>query len=205
MTIVLGTRFLRYGLIAGGLLVADGSGRAARLRSRPRRRRRRPTCSGTLHEADQKEIQAGRIAQKDGQSKAVKDYGKMLVKDHTAADDKVAALAQKQNVDLVAATPAPGPNDMGTMATGPDFDKKFAQEMLDDHRKAIAALTAARDSTADPAAPQAPDRPAPDAGEARRRRREDHRRRIREVAGARLREGRPRRDASRRSPSQCGW
>jgi predicted outer membrane protein len=36
------------------------------------------------------------------------------------------------------------------MATGPDFDKKFAQEMLDDHRKAIAALTAARDNTADP-------------------------------------------------------
>ena len=39
---------------------------------------------------------------------------------------------------------------MGTMATGPDFDKKFAQEMLDNHRKALAALTAALNSTADP-------------------------------------------------------
>jgi putative membrane protein len=74
----------------------------------------------------------------------------MLVKDHTAAEEKVSALAQQERVDLVAATPAPGPNQMGTMATGPDFDKKFAQEMLDDHRKAIAALTVARDSTADP-------------------------------------------------------
>jgi putative membrane protein len=146
MTIALGTRFLRCGLIAGGLLLAGGPGRAADPPT--------PTTTGgvlgTLHEADQKEIQAGKIAQKDGKSKAVKDYGQMLVKDHTAAEDKVAALAQMENVDLVAATPAPGPNDMGTMATGPDFDKKFAQEMLEDHRKAIAALTAARDSTADP-------------------------------------------------------
>jgi putative membrane protein len=152
MTIVLGTRFLRYGLIAGGLLVADGSGRAGDPPQTPTQSQTQTTADvlGSLHQADQKEIQAGRIAQKDGQSKAVKDYGKMLVKDHTAADDKVAALAQKESVDLVAATPAPGANDMGTMATGPDFDKKFAQEMLDDHHKAIAALNAALNSTADP-------------------------------------------------------
>jgi putative membrane protein len=146
MTSVLGTRFLRYGLIAGGLLVADGSGRAAE----PPPASTTADVLGSLHQADQKEIQAGQIAQKDGQTKAVRDYGKMLVKDHTTADSKVAALAQKENVDLVAATPSPGPNEMGTMASGPDFDKKFAQEMLDDHRKAIAALTAARDKTADP-------------------------------------------------------
>jgi putative membrane protein len=150
MTIVLGTRFLRYGLIAGGLLVADGSGRAGYPTLPPTSPTPTAEVLGNLHQSDQKEIQAGQIAQKDGKSKAVKDYGKMLVRDHGAADDKVAALAQKENVDLVAATPAPGANDMGTMATGPDFDKKFAQEMLDDHRKAIAALTAARDNSADP-------------------------------------------------------
>jgi putative membrane protein len=146
MAIVLGTRFVRYGLIAGGLLVADGSGRAAD----PPKAPATAEVLGTLHEADQKEIQAGRIAQKAGRSKAVKDYGKMLVKDHTAADAKVAALAQNEKVDLVAATPAPGPNDMGTMATGRDFDKQFAQEMLEDHRKALAELTAVRDNTTDP-------------------------------------------------------
>ena len=138
---------------------------------------------GSLHEADQKEIQAGEIAQKNGKSKAVKDYGRMLVQDHTAADQKVAELARRENVDLVASTPAPGPNDMGTMATGPDFDQKFAQEMLDDHRKAIAAVTEARDNTADPQPQEAADRPASDAGEARGRRREDHRRRSEEIAG----------------------
>jgi len=156
MAIVLGTRFLRDGLvhravdalILGGLLVA-GSGHAAEA---PKTATATTTADvlGTLHESDVKEIQAGEIAQKNGKSKAVRDYGKMLVRDHTAADGKVAALAHSESVDLVAATPAPGPNEMGTMATGPDFDKKFAQEMLDDHRKAIATLTAARDHTADP-------------------------------------------------------
>jgi putative membrane protein len=145
MTSVPRIGFLRLGLLAGGLLaVVDGRAGAA---NPP------PDTAevlGTLHEADQKEIQAGEIAQKNGKSKAVKDYGRMLVKDHTAADDKVAELAQRERVDLVASTPAPGPNDMGTMASGPDFDRKFAQEMLDDHRKALGVLTDARDTTTDP-------------------------------------------------------
>ena len=150
MTIALGTRFLRGGLLAGGLLLADGSGRAADPTTASPQTQTTAEVLGSLHEADQKEIQAGEIAQKNGKSKAVKDYGRMLVKDHTTADQKVAELAQRENVDLVAATPSPGPNDMGTMATGPDFDEKFAQEMLDDHRKNIAAVTEARDNTADP-------------------------------------------------------
>jgi putative membrane protein len=145
MTIVLGTRFIRYGLIAGGLLVADGT-RAADARFPPAT----ADVLGSLHEANQKEIQAGEIAQKDGHSKAVKDYGKMLVKDHTVADQRVADLAHSENVNLRASTPSPGPNDMGTMASGRDFDKAFAQEMLDDHRKAIAAVTEALNNTADP-------------------------------------------------------
>jgi putative membrane protein len=152
MTIVLGARFLRYGLIAGGLLVAEGGGEAADAPPAHEAADASSTADvlGTLHQSDLKEVQAGEIAQKDGKSKAVRDYGKMLVNDHTAADKKVADVATKENIDLRASTPAPGPNDMGTMATGPDFDQKFAQEMLDDHRKNLAAVLEARDRTNDP-------------------------------------------------------
>lgn len=143
MTLFAGGRFLRYGLIAGGLLVTESAGQAADAPSTAE-------VLGDLHQADQKEIQAGKIAQKRGRSQAVRDYGKMLVKDHTAADEKVADLATKENIDLLASTPALGPNDMGTVATGPDFDEKFAQEMLDDHRKDIASVSDARDNTNDP-------------------------------------------------------
>lgn len=136
-------KFLRYVLIPGALLVGEGASRAADAPSTAE-------VLGNLHQSDVKEVQAGKIAQKNGQSEAVREYGAMLVKDHTAADKKVAELATKQNIDLRAATPAPGANDMGTMASGPDFDKKFAQEMLDDHRKDLAAVTEARNATGDP-------------------------------------------------------
>lgn len=103
---------------------------------------------GKLHRSDQHEIEMGKQAQKNGNSKAVKDFGKMLVKDHTDADKKGAALAKKEKIDLTANTPPMG-NEMATIPAGPDFDKKFAQAMLDDHKKDVAEMTQARDSTED--------------------------------------------------------
>jgi len=105
---------------------------------------------GKLHHSDQHEIEMGKQAEKNGTSKAVKDYGKMLVKDHTAADKKGAALAKKEKIDLTANTP-PMPNEMASIPAGPDFDKKFAQAMLDDHKRDVAEMTKARDATDDAA------------------------------------------------------
>jgi predicted outer membrane protein len=39
--------------------------------------------------------------------------------------------------------------DMGSMASDPKFDSKFAEEMLADHKKDIASVTDARDHTPD--------------------------------------------------------
>ena len=87
----------------------------------------------------------GKLAQKNGQSKEVKAFGSTLVKDHTAADKKVKALAKQQKVDLPTDTP---PMNHDHMA-GDDFDAKFAKAMLDDHKKDVSEATAARDSTTD--------------------------------------------------------
>lgn len=100
-----------------------------------------------LHESNLKEIEMGKMAQKSGQSKQVKSYGKMLVKDHSAADGKVKALAKQEKVELPAAPPAMNHDDMGT---GADFDKKFAQAMLDDHKKDVEEAKTARDGTDNP-------------------------------------------------------
>jgi|tagenome__1003787_1003787.scaffolds.fasta_scaffold20817190_1 putative membrane protein len=107
------------------------------------------TVLGKLHQSDQKEIAAGKLAQKNGTSQQVKDYGKMLEKDHTAADKKVAALAKQEKIDLATATPAGSSHEMSSMASDPMFDTKFAREMVDDHKKDIAEVTQARDATAD--------------------------------------------------------
>jgi putative membrane protein len=103
---------------------------------------------GKLHLSNQKEIEMGKQAQKDGQSKDVKAFGKTLVKDHTAADKKVAALAKKEKIDLAASTPS-AKDDMPPPAAGPDFDAKFGQMMLDDHKKDIGEVTEAQNATTD--------------------------------------------------------
>jgi putative membrane protein len=109
-----------------------------------------------LHQSNQKEIQMGKLAQKSGQSRDVKNFGKTLVKDHSAADKKVMALAKQEKIDLATTTggaekPMAMKDDdsMANMGSGPDFDLKFGQSMLDDHKKDIADATSARDSTTD--------------------------------------------------------
>lgn len=130
------------GLTVGVLITAGNQSRAADPPDTA-------TVLGKLHKSNQKEIAAGKMAQKSGKSHDVKDYGKMLEKDHSAADKKVSALAKQEKVDLGAATAADSAGDMSGMASDPMFDKKFAQDMLDDHKKDIAEVTEARDSTAD--------------------------------------------------------
>jgi putative membrane protein len=98
-----------------------------------------------LHHANQKEIEMGKLAQKNGNSKDVKQFGKTLVQDHSAADKKVTALAKQEKIDL----PAAPKHDMDIPA-GPEFDAKFAQSMLEDHKKDVAETSEARDKTSDP-------------------------------------------------------
>jgi putative membrane protein len=103
---------------------------------------------GKLHLSNQKEIEMGKQAEKDGQSKDVKAFGKTLVKDHAAADKKVAALAKKEKIDLAASTPS-AKDAMPPPAAGPDFDAKFGQMMLADHKKDIGEVTEAQNATTD--------------------------------------------------------
>jgi putative membrane protein len=102
-----------------------------------------------LHNSNLTEIEAGKLAQDNGHAKATKDYGKMLVSDHTSADKQVVALAKEEKIDLSASTPVVGAKSLADLSAGPAFDRRFARSMVDDHKKDIAEVTAARDSTTD--------------------------------------------------------
>ena len=54
-----------------------------------------------LHFKNQKEIELGRLAATNGSSAAVKDYGNMLVREHTAADARVMAVASQTGTTLM--------------------------------------------------------------------------------------------------------
>jgi putative membrane protein len=100
-----------------------------------------------LHHSNQKEMKMGQEAKEKGQTEAVKDYGATLERDHTAADEKVAALARKRNIEL-ADPPAGEPKHV--LAPGEGFDTHFAKMMVDDHKKDIESVKAERDKTTDP-------------------------------------------------------
>ena len=56
------------------------------------------------------EVVAGNLAQQKSTNPKVKDFGAMMVKDHTAANNKLKALADSKGVSL------PGNSSVGQMA-----------------------------------------------------------------------------------------
>jgi putative membrane protein len=86
------------------------------------------------------EVSMGDLAQKNGQSDAVKSYGRMLSTDHAAANQKALDAANSLGMN-----PPTGPNakqkadyDKMSKMSGAGFDKMFATHMVADHQKDIA-------------------------------------------------------------------
>lgn len=90
--------------------------------------------------ADNGEVALGNLAQQKGSSAGVKDLGKMLVTDHSAHKQEVAALAQKANVpvtdDLKDEAKAEQTKLQGL--SGAAFDKEFVRATVEAHQKDIA-------------------------------------------------------------------
>jgi putative membrane protein len=85
------------------------------------------------------EVKFGQAAQSMGSTQAVRDFGKMLVDDHTKANEQASQIAKAMNVVVPSGIK---PDDMAAynMATsmkGADFDKDFAEAMVKGHQKAI--------------------------------------------------------------------
>jgi len=86
------------------------------------------------------EVEAGNLAQSKGNSQKVKDFGAMMVKDHSAANDKLKALATTKDVTL------PTTSSVGQMATkaklevltGETFDKSYIKGQIQAHQDTVA-------------------------------------------------------------------
>jgi putative membrane protein len=99
-----------------------------------------------LHQTNEREVDMGRMAGEYAKTKDVRRFGKALVKDHLAAEKKVAKLAKEEKVELAETTAA---NDMDTLPSGDALDEAFAKRMLLEHQRTIAKVEAARDATSD--------------------------------------------------------
>ena len=85
------------------------------------------------------EVKLGQMAQDKGMSQRIKDFGAMMVKDHTAAGDELKNLAERKNVTL----PATVGNDHQkkiddlNKKSGKDFDKAYINAMVDGHKSTV--------------------------------------------------------------------
>jgi putative membrane protein len=98
------------------------------------------------------EIEIGKLAQTKGTNPEVKNFGKMLVDDHTKAASEVSALAKTKNFTLPTSLTEEGQDEYKKLneKSGADFDKKFADMMIDGHEKAIKKLEKASKDAKDP-------------------------------------------------------
>ena len=89
---------------------------------------------------DNGEVAIGQLAQAQGQSQAVKDFGKLLVSDHGAHKQELAALAQTAGVPVTNEPTDEANANLEKLKglRGADFDKQFKTMMVEDHTKDIA-------------------------------------------------------------------
>ena len=97
------------------------------------------------------EVQLGEYASKNATEKSVKDFGAMMAKDHTKANNELKSLAQTKNITLPVAV-GQDKTDMMTdlmKKTGKDFDKAYINEMVKDHKNDIDLFQKAADDSKD--------------------------------------------------------
>jgi putative membrane protein len=85
------------------------------------------------------EVQLGQLAQQKAKSQRVKDFGNMMVTDHSMANNELKSLAASNNI-TVPATLLPAHQkhiDMMSKMSGADFDKHYMDMMVNDHKEDI--------------------------------------------------------------------
>nr|WP_198999802.1 DUF4142 domain-containing protein [Flavobacterium sp. ASV13] len=104
-----------------------------------------------IAEVNLAEIEIGKLAQTKSTNPEVKKFGKMLVDEHTKSASEVSALAKAKNFTLPTSLTEEGQDEYKKLneKSGLDFDKKFADMMIDGHEKAIDKLKKATEDAKD--------------------------------------------------------
>jgi putative membrane protein len=103
-------------------------------------------------EAGISEVDLGNLAEQKSPDQQVKDFGAMMVKDHSAANEKLQALAASKGISL------PSKASVAQMATkakldvlsGETFDKSYIKSQVTAHTETIALLNKEISSGQDP-------------------------------------------------------
>ena len=91
-----------------------------------------------LHQANREEIELGQVAQQVSMRDDVKQFGKMMVDDHTMADEKITKMADQHGVPLGDDADAMKLADKFREKDAvKEFDKDYLKKMVKDHDHVI--------------------------------------------------------------------
>jgi putative membrane protein len=135
----------------GSGALAQGAGQEQGQAAQPSRQMVEHKVLWKMHQTNQMEIQAGKLAQQQAGSPQVRAYGERLVRDHSFADQKVVQLAKALGVDLSQPVPLK-PEEQAQMEQskkmmqklqslqGGQFDQQYLTMMVKGHEKIIQSL-----------------------------------------------------------------
>lgn len=97
------------------------------------------------------EVELGNMAQQKAKSQRVKDFGKMMVDDHSKINANLKDIASKKDIDLPASVTPDQRKDIDELSkkSGADFDKAYVDMMINDHKKDIDAFKKAQGDVSD--------------------------------------------------------
>jgi putative membrane protein len=98
------------------------------------------------------EVKLGKLAQEKAVNARVKEFGAMMVRDHSKAGEELKSIATAKNItlpDSVGSDFQKHIDDMSKMS-GKDFDKHFMDMMVNDHNKDVDMFEKASSNLTDP-------------------------------------------------------
>jgi putative membrane protein len=86
------------------------------------------------------EVNMGKLAAKSGSDQAVKEFARMMVKDHTKANKELASLADKKGFKVAKAMDDDHKKDFDKLSklSGADFDGKYMEGQVKGHELMVA-------------------------------------------------------------------
>ncbi|GAB3927119.1 DUF4142 domain-containing protein [Larkinella terrae] len=98
------------------------------------------------------EVELGKLAEQKAQSKSVKDFGAMMVADHSKANEEFKTLAASKNISIPATLSEEHQKHVDDLSklSGAEFDKEYVKLMVDDHKEDIDLFKDASFNAKDP-------------------------------------------------------
>jgi putative membrane protein len=98
------------------------------------------------------ELELARLAQQNAQSQRVKNFAAIIVREHTRANEELRTIASNKNITFPAAMEDSDNSKINDLQEerGVDFDRKFMDQMVDDHEKNVEKFKKQAEDGSDP-------------------------------------------------------